>query len=129
MNYSSPYWPKGRAQSFTMVIGQPCWNDKQALEKLATTAGISVKTLLNTNPLLYEARYMSSPAPLDKTIAIKMALALNDDEFFYYLATTWANKDNQGAWANAPELRARLYEDELKKAKSLDVQVPPLLTA
>ena len=116
MNYSSPYWPKGRAQSFTAVIGQPCWNDKQALEKLATTAGISVKALLNTNPLLYEARYMSSPAPLDKAVAIKMLLALNNDEFFYYLATTWNIKR---AWANAPEIRLRLYEDELKKAKAL----------
>ena len=115
MNYSSPYWPKGRAQSFAQSMS-PCWNDKQALEKLATTAGISVKALLNTNPLLYEARYMSSPAPLDKRTSIKMALALNDDDFFYYLATTWSHK---GALANEPELRARLYEDELKKAKAL----------
>ena len=114
MNYSSPHWPKGRAQSFAAVIGHISYNDKQALEKLAAAAGISLASLLKTSPLLYEARYMSSAAPLEKSTAIKMALALGDDEFFYYLATTWGLKDKQGAWANAPELRLRLYEDELK---------------
>jgi len=129
MNYASPHWPKGRAQSFAAAIGSPSSNDKQALEKLAASAGISVASVLKTSPLLYEARYMSSAAPLDKVSAIKMALALDDDDFFYYLATTWGLKDEQGAWANAPELRLRLYEDELKKAKGLDKLSQRLVTA
>jgi hypothetical protein len=64
--YKHHFWPSPRAKNFAKAMGLQCRSHAHALKCLSYRAGISVKKLLATNPLTYEANFMGSIlAPLD----------------------------------------------------------------